>query len=558
MRPGDALARRLLAVAPALPVAAAFAAHAAAVAAARGGERYVGGPLLDRDVLHAQRFAVETGAALRAAWDAGIVSFVTGGAWAAPVRTGALNMLDFALVWPLRAWLEPATALSALNVTLLALAAAGGVAFARAIGAGPAGQAVAGAVASGSGMVFHHVVVGQYPQALVGPALIALAGLARAWRGEAHGTLLAAGGATIAGLLYWQYAVPLGVAAVVFAAGSLVAGDRPAPGFVRRAAVAGGLVAIALAPAAWAVVDAMPELRTLAGPAWGTPLPDVAAGADPSRHELAAVGLDRVLRLDGAWLPLGAVGLAALALRRRELAWWTLLAVGLVLVLGPRPEVAGEPVTNPVYEAVYRWVPTASRMKHPIRYGLLVVAGLAALSARGADRVAARDPRVGALAVALAVAWPWATKTHPLPSSPFPGAVAARLAACEEIWLPEDTDRKARCRWMPLDGLTFVARLPADRCTSRGVRGPSPEALARDEAVRPLLARVLAGEGDALAPGACVVLLDGDPRTAATRRALGRPDRVPLPPRTLLPDGVPHTLLVFPGSAPTAGVADGS
>jgi hypothetical protein len=67
---------------------------------------------------------------------------------------------------------------------------------------------------------------------------------------------------------------------------------------------------------------------------------------------------------------------------------------------------------------------------------------------------------------------------------------------------------------------------------------------------------VLAGDGSALPEGACLVLRDDDPRAAAVRRALGRPDRAPLPPRTLLSDGVPHTLLVFPGIAPT-GVADG-
>lgn len=535
--------------------------------AAFGGRVHLGGPLAEGDTPWAWRFAALTLDRAREAWEAqGTARFLASGFWETAARTGALNVLDFALLlWPARALLPRGADLAAVALVVLVAAALAGILFAGALGAGPYGQAAAGLVVGASGLVLHHLDVGQYPQALVVAPLLAFAGFVRLWRGERGGVALAGGAAAASGLLYWQFGVVLGLGAVSWAVAALGVGQRPSAGFARRLGAAGALCgAVLVLPA----VPVLQELRSgkaaMDAVAWGTPFPGLAGRRDPTLHIVDELRWGRLLDPGGGWLPALPLAIAlgtGLAGGRRALPWVALGLVGLALAIGPWPDVpdalggvavdgapGGLRRYNVLYGMVYRWIPTAPRMHHPLRWGLLLLAATAALVAAGADRLGERRPRV-ALGVLIAGA-AWAVLVGPWPqrATPFPGEAARAVAGCAELWTPDGVGPGAECRWAVADGILGVPRYPVAWCRMRNQPPPLQADMGRNGPRVDAMRRVLAGDARARTDGACVAVRgDADARVLERLAAtLGPPERYAVPPATLFSDGEPHTLLLFP------------
>jgi hypothetical protein len=447
------------------------------------------------------------------------------------------------------------------------LAGVAGVGFAWAIGTSPLAGLAAGVVAGSSGVVVESVLRGQYPQASLPAALALFAGLVRMSRGQRGGTALCVAGAAAAALFYWQNVLVLGAGVALFGLGTRAAGPF-APGTARRLTIAVAITTVVCLPAA------LPVLATLARGAeeklaiapWGTPFP--ADTRDP--RDLVDL-IDEVpwfvlLSPRGGWLPvLPLLPAAIYGLRGRAGVGWGLLAVaGLLLTLGPLPVVpagfgghvvagygALPRVGNPVYDFVYQWVPTASRMRHPMRWATLLAVAMTAVTARGVDGLRARWPDHALLAVATALAWVGFVGPWPLRESPFPGDTIAALAGCTAIVLPaEPPGDRERDDVRRLEGLLWVPRTPSDDHGNGGTGAPSATMAAADVAREAALAAALDGEPADLG-GACVLFEPqwvGSDGLAVRQRllaAFGAPVATLVPTRLFAADGIPRRIEVY-------------
>ncbi len=569
---------------PWLPPLAAGLAQLGVARASWGGERYPGFPTLASDTLNAQKLSLDTLAAIRAAWDraegiSGAAHFLAVDLWRAAVESRALNWLDMALLtWPLRSALPIGQALTIQAVALVVLAAVGGQLFARALGAGPAGRAAAGAVAGGAGDAVTCAARGQVPQALIAPTLLSLAGLWRLREGRRGGAALAGGGLALAALLYWQAALILAVGWSLFAAGAQLAQLRsPEPRRLRwlvRAGLAGLAGALACLPAAWPLLGVAGDEPLLEVLPWGTPFPRpwTQAWTDYPRAGQAlydSVPAGRLLSPTRGWLAPAAPLLPLLWLgvrgRWRAAAPWLALLLCAGLVLGPLPQAPtwwgapmpgldAEPrVVNPLYDLVFHWLPTASRMHHPLRWGVLVTAGLCALAAAGADRLFASRPRLTAALVVAGLAQAAALGPWPLPTSPLPGHVEAALRPCSELlfpavaedpWFDHARAHLSGVAWRPMWPPPDPERLPF-----AGPIGPSRREA--DARTRDLVGIQRGRIPPDLPPGACLIL---DPAAHGAGReraeealtaAFGEHEVLALEARLLYPGHKPRRLWVW-------------
>jgi len=564
---------------PWLAPVAALLAHLPVAAACWSGQRYPGFPTLRSDSLNARKLALDTWLVLGERWQAaeglgGVLSFLTRDLWQVPVESRALNFLDMALVvWPVQA-LAGERAVVVQGIVLVALAVAGGQLFARALGAGPAGRAAAGLVAGGAGLTLTTAALGQIPQAITAPALLSLAGLWRISEGRRGGLPLAGVGLTLTALLYWQGALVLGLGWALFAAGRALRLEA-LPGFLAGAAAA-GLLGIALAlPAALPVLQAMGQEPLLATLPYGTPFPSPGTPewtAWPRAEQTLydAIPIAELLSPLRGWLLPALTLLPAVAAgvwgRGRAAAPWLALLAAAALVVGPYPVLYGDlygvhygahdgahTVINPIYDAAFRWLPTASRMHHPMRWAALVTAGLAALAAVGMDRIWAARPRLAAGLLVLAALQAATLGPWPLTTSPWPGEVARALSDCERLYFPSAFD----AQWLDharahTSGVAWRPSEPPPTHKALPFAIPEGEALEAARATKRDLRRLLAGKlPDDLAPGACVLLdagVQGVGRQRAARRleeAWGAPLTVEVAPGLLYPGDDPGALRVF-------------
>ena len=432
------------------------------------------------DTLYSHRFALDAWVMFKEAWAdrRSLAGFLLFDVWRIAVTTRTFNLVDFFfLVWPTRLLFAPAHALVVLHLGLVALATASGAVLARLVGASAWGGGAAGLVVGGAGVVSEAVLRGQYPQAFVLGAVLFFAGMERCAHDRRFGVPLAASGATLATLLYWQNALILGVGALVWLGVAAASGgvSRRAPSRLLAAAV---LTALACAPAALPVLETLRAGadQKLAVTAWGTPF-DV-------RDEFARLTLlDEVVWFElvsprSGWMPILPLAvLALLGVTRRSAPWVAVALLGAVLALGPMPAVpqavgslvGASPVRehstlprvhNPVYEAVYRWVPTGSRMRHPMRWAILLSVGGAVLAARGADRLRSVSRDHAAIAVGTAALWTAGVGPWPLPRTPFPAELVAAFEDCEALVFVRELDGGAQDDVQRLQGLLWLPRSP--------------------------------------------------------------------------------------------------
>jgi hypothetical protein len=550
----------------ALVVLAPVVFHLRWLGAAWRGELMLGAPLDDGDAIYAHRFAADTLDRVGEAWAASdsIATFLLSDLWAAAATARAYQLVDFVvLLWPARALFAAEGAFLVISMALLVLAAIGGGLMARALGAGPIGCAAGALTASASGLVMATASLGQYPQALIGPGLLFFAGLARLRSGARGGVVLAGGGAALTLLLYWGNAPILAVGVAAWGLGAWLGYLPVAPGLWRRLLGAVALAAVLVAPAAAPLFAATGsgDYKLSLVP-WGTAL----FAENSVREALSAVAAEvspvALLSPSSGWvlplLPL--LPLAFIALRRRRtLPWVFLLVMGGVLALGPIPRwptwlgghawpelsatmmqvprwmdadaLNTEPrARNWVYLLTFQWVPLASRMRHPLRWGLLVVAAGVAIVAMGADRLALRRPRWAAAAVVAGVVWAGLIGPWPLPQSPFPGELAATLRTCEEVLLPSQLPRDVAYR---MDALHDRPRWPVRYDPHGGFGAPTDSALAESAVRERGLAAAREGDVSQLPAGACVVLLRDSVWGDALSAGLGTPLSLVVPARTL-------------------------
>ncbi|MDP2312690.1 MAG: hypothetical protein Q8P41_07280 [Pseudomonadota bacterium] len=542
-------------------------AHAPAIGPALRGEAVPGAPLDDGDTLYSLRLADDAWAWLRE------VRSVTDFLWV-PVHARVLNVLDLVVaVWPARALaavVGAAPALATLHVGLVMAAAAAGALYARALGAGVAGATAGGIVAGASGMVLTVVGVGQYPQGLLLFPLLWFAGVARVWRGERGGVALAVVGGAGSLLAYWLFAPILALGTAALAVAGWTVSWAVAPRAWRAALAIGVGIAACVLPWALPVLGAA-ESKVASVP-WGTGFHAAAYWREAAAHVVGEVTFATMLSLGGGWLPaLPLLVAAALGVRKATAPWLALAIVGAGLALGPLPMVPGvgapvaglreavpamprwmdpavlsdaERVNNLPYQVVYQWLPGAARMRHPMRWGVLFVAGVVPLVAFGVDRLAARRGRAAWALVAAGGAWAAVVGPWPMPATPFPGEAADALSGCTEILFPNlpkqgggNMERVTR-----LDGIHGRPRFPRIE-DPRGGTGSFPASVRAAQAARePLLTQVATGNVADVPDGACIVVdlpvtLNAAQVGLALGETLGKHERVAFPAHTVDPDG---------------------
>ncbi len=534
---------RLAPLSPLLPALGLLLAHLPGLSRAWSGQASFGcDGALDRcDTLYTLELAYGALQRVSESWaavegPAGALGFLFSGLWRTAVEARVLNLLDLILVvWPLRATLPVGPTLVVAHLALLLAAVLAGALFARALGCGPLGSSAGALVVGSSGLVLHSATQGHFAQALIAPSLLLLAGLVRLWRGRRWGLTLTVGAATVALLLYWQNALLLGLGALLLAAGALLAGwprSRSLP--VGLALAALGTVLLLL-PAALPVLDGMATASDakLAVEPWGSPflLPGQPGWEHRSASAYAlldAVGWRALLSPRSGWLLPALPLLPALALGawdRRTLPWTLLLGFAALMMLGPLPPwpawLGGEVhelhdavprAANPLYIAVHRWVPSASRMHHALRWGVLATAAVAALAALGLERLAARRPPLAWGLLAAGVAWaaiagPWPLKLHA-----FPGDVERATADCGAIWLaPSRLDRSlGRVPGEPylLQGVAWRRFYPVTWDSTQGRPPPTVAEAAASQRAEASIQALIAGHPppEPLPPRTCLLV----------------------------------------------------
>ena len=573
-------------LAPVLPVLALLYAHARGLPRAWSGDMYFGCPLqTDRcDVLYTLRLARATLTHLQDAWQQvdgplQALLFLLRDLWRVAFEARVANMADLLLlVLPLRTHLPIGPTLALLHMGLLILACLGGYAFARSLGASRAAGMATGLVAAASGVVVTSTAMGQYPQALLPLALGTFAGLARLWRGQRGGVPLTAVMAALSVLFYWQNALILGVGAFLWGLGAWLAGLKRSPRLPLHLLLALGLCALLILPAAVPLFETMQQGSDwkLQMTPWGSPyllpLQQGWTPASPSALSiLDAISPAELLSPSGGWLlPALPIMVAALlaATRRRHLPWVLLVLLAALLVLGPLPVVpswAGGSVLqaygdaprllNPVYTAFFRWVPTAARMHHALRWGTLLASGLCALTALGTDMLLRRSRTLALGLLAAGAAWAIWVGPWPIPLRPFPGQAEEQLAACQEVIVapiqPTATVFRTPGEAHLLEGVVWQGFYPLYHDPLQGWPDPTAEEWAVSTDREAALDQFLAG-GDAHLPTGACVLVDVE----ATRIPMGsvqqrfatlglQPSTLTLPAGTFHKQTTPRALQIY-------------
>ncbi len=579
--PGQGKKSRLLALAsryallPSLLLALVLA-HAGGLAEAWSGRAYFGCDLeRDRcDTLYTLRLAhgallrlQEAWAGVDCPWD--LPRFVVHDIWQTAVDARVLNMLDLALLlWPLRLLTDLGPALLLLHLGLLGLAMVAGWFFARALGANGLGAAAAAIVCGSSAVVMDSVSRGQYAQALLPFTLLYFAGLARMWRGRRLGLPMLVSGAVLAALSYWQNVLILGLGSVIFCLGALAASWPRNPRLARELLLGLGLAFLFCLPAAWPLLEAMragSEHKLIQG-SWGQPfLFPTDQGWTPDCSSALAI-LDSIspgelFSPTSGWLlpalPLLVPAIFMAVFRRRHLPWLFLVLTGAVLVMGPLPLLSqgpggqswealggGSRVVNPVYMWVFRWVPSASRMHHAMRWGSLMTVGLAAFSALGIHQLARRIPSLALATLVSGLLWVVFLGPWPLALNPFPGQVEQSLGTCSQVLvaprLPQRGARRTPGEFQLLQGLHQRPSYPILFDALQGFAPPTSRQREISFRRRNSLEALLSGSAPSSAlPSQSCVLVDGElsthPMSAVDARlsAQGaRHEQLLLPPGT--------------------------
>jgi hypothetical protein len=203
--------------------------------------------------------------------------------------------------------------------------------------------------------------------------------------------------------------------------------------------------------------------------------------------------------------------------------------------------------------AVYRWVPTAARLYHPLRYGTLLVAGLVPIIALGADRLAERRPRLALASLAAALGWATWVGPWPLPLTPFPGPLANTLRSCTEVlYTAPPGGAFFLSDAFVIAGLSWRPSYPHhDGSGNIGSGPPTATQTARGAERMAALAATLEGDPSLLPVGSCVVFdaqsLRGDTAGVQSRlfAALGKPEIAEIPAHTVYKQHPRRLVLVY-------------
>lgn len=414
------------------------------------------------------------------------------------VETRALNLVDLLFfVIPARVLAPGGAGVALIHVAMLLCAMVSGFVFARSVGAGARGAAMAALLAGTSGMVLRALEWEQLQQALIGPSLLYLAGVWRVLRGERRGVLLLVFGAAFSLLTYWLSVVYLSVGTLALIAAHARVVRRES---FARFVGAGAATLLLIAPAAIPVAQFMlgPGARVFTPRPWGTPLSMdgvKAAGnsASVAVHLVDSISWATLLSPSLGWLlPALPLAVSAVFVDKRARPWLFLLIFAGVMALGPAPGIS-----NPVYLAIDRWFPLASRMYHPNRWMVLGVAGGCAAAAMAVDHWGrAGDVVVIGLSVA-AIFGPW-----PMRTAVWPREMVAGFDGCERVMLttsapPPSFEQRftalSAVLWRPVElGPSRVDHSPA--CVATTPDWPVPMAAAPLSAKSvPIPAETLAG-----------------------------------------------------------------
>lgn len=489
------------------------------------------------DAVLTQRMSWEGWRRVRDAWEARrtLGSFIFSDIWRAAMDARTLTILDLILfVWPTRLLLPAAQSMTVLHLGLVALAAAGGVGFARCLRVSTTASIAAGLCAATSAVVLEAVLRGQYPQACIPASYAFFAGLVRLARGERYGVALTTAGASLAAMLYWQSVVVLGIGAVLFGAGMRWSGPFARNTF-RRLLLVVVLCTVICLPAALPVFQAMlngTESKFVMVPL-GTPFPAITSDPKGMTDLIDEVPWFTLLSPTTGWLPvLPLLPAVVLGFKGRAGAAWGLIAVfGAIMALGPLPVVPWNGFviegystlargSNWLYNAVYMWVPTASRMLHPMRWAMLLSVAMTAVAAIGFDEVRARWPKLAVPMLASAFAWATLIGPWPLLSTPFPTETVDAFEGCTDLVIAGDLPYMSGYEFGAadsalvhddihrLEGLLWIDRSPLDHFQSRGPVGDPTQKMQEIALTRlAQLNAALAGDPKASASlaGACVI-----------------------------------------------------
>ena len=489
------------------------------------------------DAVLTQRMSWEGWRRFRDAWEARrtLGSFLLTDIWQVALDARTLTILDLILfVWPTRLWLPAAQSMALLHLGLVALSAAGGVGFARSLRVSTTAGIAAGLTAATSAVVLEAVLRGQYPQACLPASLAFFAGLVRLARGERYGVALTTAGASLATMLYWQAVVVLGLGAVLFGAALRWSGPFARSTFPRLGVVI-VLCTIICLPPAFPVLMAMvngTESKFVMVPL-GTPFPDITSDPKGMTDLIDEVPWFVLLSPKAGWLPvLPLLPAVVLGLRGRTGAAWSLIAIfGAGMALGPLPVVPWsgyvvegystlERGSNWLYNAVYMWVPTASRMLHPMRWAMLLSVAMTAATAVGFDRLRDRWPKLALPMLGAAFGWAMLVGPWPLLHTPFPRATVDAFEGCTDIIIAGELPYMSGYEFGAadsalvhddvhrLEGLLWVDRSPLDHFMSRGPVGEATVKMQQLNLTRSAqINAALAGDPTAAAAlsGACVI-----------------------------------------------------
>lgn len=539
---------------PLVPIVALIALHARGLLPAWRGEGAFSRPF-GSDLFPELRLADLTWAYLGEAWRSAAtpLHFLLHDMWEAPARSEAWNQAHFLLIWwPLRALLPTGAALLVEAMVLLAMNTAAGWWMGRRLGGTSLAGAAGAAVAGGCGLFAALMESGQFPQAWLAPSLIFAGALPGCLAGRRRDLVIGGLGLALSTLSYWYHGLILGLLGGAWLLGTWLAEpERVSRRGLLAIAVTGVVVSLALVPA---VIPILPLLHdptasvTVQVPPWNTPWPAYGTAAwqalQLDRIVLDEVPLDAVLDPREGWLPaLPLLPLAVLGARRREARPWLAVAlVGLLLMVGPSPVTSdvqgtagfdgGRLGKNPVAIAAWRWLPLYSRMIHPRRMGLLVVAAGVALCAFGARDLGGRR---GAALIAAGLAWSGFVGPLPLSLWPFPGRAVAPLETCGVVvhtpFFTPGVSSTLRLR----EYLVTLHRRPAFPMDPSRGEAASPYANNADAGA--LSAGTSRDPAEAMArlgPDACLVLDEWSSRPTDARRneltaALGEPVAITLP-----------------------------
>ncbi|MCB9743308.1 MAG: hypothetical protein H6741_07730 [Alphaproteobacteria bacterium] len=366
------------------------------------------------------------------------------------LHTGG-NLIDAYLALPLRAAMGHIAGYNATIALILLLDGWGAARLARAVGAGPLGQAAAALALCLNPYVLIELDQGRPTQALVAFLPLGLAFLMER-RAVAAGICIA-----LCGLTYWYYGVVAGMAAAL--SGALALGTDPDRGAVVRTWGLAALICVAIVlPVAWPMLSTVEaggvpglllydaagplgglHLRTAEGDAQGLFIQALSGWAGP----VTPVGGVPEFAPSGRLFTPAQLLLAAPALvlgGRRALTLGALGALALLIGVGPVLWIGGP--DNPLYQALLSALPFMRRWWWPMRASALLQVSLAVLVGITANQLAAwggaaaerrgagvqRWARPALYALLLPLAWLWSAGQAPLHR--WSGEVSELVSGC--------------------------------------------------------------------------------------------------------------------------------